>query len=50
MFKRFVNWVKVVFTKTGYIVSHPQVLWKEYREEVRTRMWARTMTKEAGLE
>ena len=47
MFKRFVNWVKVVAIKTAYVVSHPGVLWKEYREEVRARMWAREMAKKA---
>jgi hypothetical protein len=45
MFKRFINWIKVVSIKTAYVVSHPHVLWKEYREEVRARMWARNVAK-----
>ena len=48
MFKRFVNWVKAVTVKTGYVIAHPRVLWKERLEEARVRMWARTMAKKAG--
>ena len=47
MFKRFSNWVKVVAIKTAYVISHPQMLWKERREEMRVRMWAREMAKKA---
>ena len=43
MFTRFTNWVKAVSTKTAYAVSHPQVLFSEYSEEVHARGWARTM-------
>ena len=45
MFVRFTNWVKVVTNKLLYVVSHPGVLWKEYREEVRARVWARNVAK-----
>ena len=45
MFVRFTNWVKVVTAKVIYVVSHPQVLLSEYREEVRARMWARNVAK-----
>jgi len=45
MFKRFVNWTKVVTVKTMYVISHPHVLWKEYREEVQARMWAKEFAK-----
>ena len=48
MFTRFTHWVYVVVAKTGYVASHPQVLWKEYSEEVRAHMWAREMAKKAG--
>ena len=47
MFERFSNWVKVVAIKTAYVVSHPGVLWKERREELRAHMWAREMAKKA---
>lgn len=51
MFKRFAHWAKVVVAKSFYVVSHPRALWKERREELRARMWAREMAaKEAGLE
>ena len=46
MFK-FVNWVKTISVKTGYLISHPQVLWKERCEEARAHMWAREMAKKA---
>lgn len=48
MFKNFAHWVKVVAIKTAYVVSHPHVLWKEYREEVTARVWAREMARKAG--
>ena len=48
MFKRFIDWVKTITVKTAYVVSHPHALLKERREEVRVRMWAREMAKEAG--
>ena len=47
MFARFVNWVKTVVVKTGYVVSHPKVLVSEYREEVTARVWAHEMAKKA---
>lgn len=45
MFKGLINWVKAVTAKSAYVVSHPQVLFSEYREEVRARVWAREMAK-----
>lgn len=45
MFVRFAHWVKVVAIKTGYVLSNPHVLWKEYREEVQARMWAKEFAK-----
>lgn len=45
MFKRFVLWVKSITVKTGYVIAHPHVLWKERTEEARVRMWAREMAK-----
>lgn len=45
MFTRFAHWVKAVTVKMGYVVSHPQVLLSEYREEVTARVWARNVAK-----
>lgn len=45
MFKRFCEWTKVMAVKVCYVAAHPQVLWKEYKEEVRARMWARNVAK-----
>ena len=50
MFKRFVNWVKVVAIKTAYVISHPNVLWKERCDEARARAWAREMAKTGKAE
>ena len=48
MFKRFAHWVKTITVKIAYVVSHPQVLLSEYREEVAARVWAREMARKAG--
>lgn len=48
MFKRFIDWVKTITVKTGYVVTHPSIIWKERLEEARARVWAREMAKEAG--
>ena len=47
MFTRFVSWVKVMDVKMGYVIAHPQVLWKERCEEARAHLWAREMAKKA---
>ena len=34
-------------SKIGYLIAHPQVLWKERCAEARARVWAREMAKKA---
>ena len=45
MFVRFYRWAKAVVVKTGYVISHPSIIWKERREEVQARMWAKEFAK-----
>ena len=47
MFERFTHCLKVFAVKAHYVVCHPQVLFSEYSEEVRTRVWAREVAKKA---
>ena len=45
---RFISWAKAIMVKIGYLVSHPQALWKESCEGTRARVWAREMAKKAS--